>query len=55
LEEQAAIAACLDRETAKLDTLTAKVERAIELLQEHRTALIFAAVTGRIDVRGEVG
>ncbi|MFN5624595.1 MAG: restriction endonuclease subunit S, partial [Planctomyces sp.] len=31
--------------------LTAEAERAIELLQERRTALISAAVTGKIDVR----
>ncbi len=37
--------------TAKLDTLLAQAERAIELLQERRTALISAAVTGKIDVR----
>ena len=30
----------------------AQAERAIELLQERRTALISAAVTGKIDVRG---
>ena len=30
-----------------------KVEAAIEKLQEYRTALITAAVTGKIDVRGE--
>jgi|GEM_PF-6250906 len=35
----------------KLDALTAEAERAIELLQERRTALISAAVTGKIDVR----
>jgi len=52
LPEQAAIAAYLDRETAKLDALVAKVEAAIERLQEYRTALITAAVTGKIDVRG---
>ena len=38
-------------ETAKLDTLTAEAQRAIDLLQERRTALISAAVTGQIDVR----
>ena len=38
-------------ETAKLDALVAKVEIAIERLQEYRTALITAAVTGKIDVR----
>ena len=51
LAEQRAIAAFLDRETAKLDSLIAKVQTAIELLKEFRTALISAAVTGKIDVR----
>ncbi|MDA0921799.1 MAG: restriction endonuclease subunit S, partial [Planctomycetota bacterium] len=37
--------------TERLDTLLAEAERAIELLQERRTALISAAVTGKIDVR----
>lgn len=38
----------------KLETfngLLAEAERAIELLQVRRTALISAAVTGKIDVR----
>ncbi len=52
LEEQSAIAAFLDRETAKLDALTAEAQTAISFLQERRTALISAAVTGKIDVRG---
>ncbi|TCT22035.1 restriction endonuclease subunit S [Thiobaca trueperi] len=52
LEEQLNIAAFLDRETAKLDALTAEAQTAIILLQERRTALISAAVTGKIDVRG---
>ncbi|WP_310599662.1 restriction endonuclease subunit S [Desulfobulbus sp.] len=51
LPEQTAIAAYLDRETAKIDQLVAKVEAAIARLQEYRTALITAAVTGKIDVR----
>ena len=51
LHEQRAIAEYLDRETAKLDRLMQKVEAAIEKLQEYRTALITAAVTGKIDVR----
>jgi type I restriction enzyme S subunit len=50
--EQAAIASFLDRQTTELDTLTAETQRAIDLLQERRTALISAAVTGQIDVRG---
>ena len=49
--EQAAIAAFLDRETGAVDELASRVEKAIERLQEHRTALITAAVTGKIDVR----
>ena len=52
--EQEAIAACLDRETAKIDALVATVREAIERLKELRTALISAAVTGKIDVREEV-
>jgi type I restriction enzyme, S subunit len=42
--EQRAIAAFLDRETARIDALVAKKERLIELLQEQRTALIESAV-----------
>ena len=49
-----AIADFLDRERAKIDTLVAKIETAIERLQEYRTALITAAVTGKIDVREAV-
>jgi len=51
--EQRAIAAFLDRETARIDALVAKVREAIERLKELRTALISAAVTGTIDVREE--
>lgn len=53
-KEQAAIATYLARETAKLDRLAEKVEAAIARLQEYRTALITAAVTGKIDVREAV-
>ncbi len=45
LPEQRAIAAFLDRETARLDALIAKKERLIQLLQEKRAALISHAVT----------
>jgi type I restriction enzyme S subunit len=51
LEEQRAIITFVNAETAKLDILTAEAQRAIDLLQERRTALISAAVTGQIDVR----
>ena len=47
--EQRAIAAFLDRETARIDALVAKKERLIELLQEQRTALITRAVTKGLD------
>ena len=50
--EQRAIAAFLDRETARIDALIAKVQQAVERLREYRAALISAAVTGKIDVRG---
>jgi restriction endonuclease S subunit len=53
LEEKLAIAAFLDRETARIDALVAKVRDAIDRLKELRTALISAAVTGKIDVREE--
>jgi len=51
--EQCQIVEFLDRETAKIDALIAKVQEAIERLKEYRTALISAAVTGKIDVREE--
>lgn len=51
LAEQTAIVAHLEQELAEFDTLTAEAQRAIDLLQERRTALISAAVTGQIDVR----
>jgi type I restriction enzyme S subunit len=51
LDEQRTIAAFLDSETTKFNVLTLEAIRAIELLQERRSALISAAVTGKIDVR----
>jgi type I restriction enzyme S subunit len=52
--EQRAILSFITNQTSLFDELTAKAERAIDLLQERRTALISAAVTGKIDVRNEV-
>ena len=52
--EQRAITALLDRETVKIDALIAKVKEGIDLLKEFRTAMISAAVTGKIDVRDAV-
>lgn len=52
--EQEQIARFLERETARLDALVAKIRDAIERLNEFRTALISAAVTGKVDVRDAV-
>lgn len=51
LNEQAQIAAWAISRRDRVDTLIAKTERSIELLREHRTALITAAVTGKLDLR----
>ena len=50
-DEQATIANLLNSESAQFDLLTTESNRAIALLQERRSALISAAVTGKIDVR----
>lgn len=54
LEEQIAITAYLDEVVSRINTLEAEAERAIALFKERRSALITAAVTGQIDVRGLV-
>lgn len=54
IEEQQAIADYLDKETTRIDNLISKINQAIEKLQEYRSALITAAVTGKIDVRQHV-
>jgi type I restriction enzyme, S subunit len=51
IHEQRRIAAYLDEQTAKIDTLIAETKRFIELSKERRSALVTAAVTGQIDVR----
>lgn len=50
IELQRSIAAFLDRETSRIDSLIAKKERQIELLQEKRVALISHAVTKGLDL-----
>ena len=50
-EEQDNIADYLSRSTTAFNDLISKAESATGLLQERRTALISAAVTGKIDVR----
>ncbi|MGB2610133.1 MAG: restriction endonuclease subunit S [Isosphaeraceae bacterium] len=53
VESQRRIAEYLDRASGTVDPLIAKVNETISRLREYRTALISAAVTGKIDVRGE--
>ena len=54
VEQLGIISGFLEQETAKIDALVKKVHEAIDRLKELRTALISAAVTGKIDVREEV-
>jgi type I restriction enzyme S subunit len=54
LSEQQVIATYLGQESSKIDRMVEKVEAAIERLQEYRAAVITAAVTGKIDLRGYV-
>jgi type I restriction enzyme S subunit len=51
--EQMAICDYVDRATRELDDLVALIASAVDRLRELRTALISAAVTGKIDVREE--
>ena len=52
--EQRAIASFLEHETSRNRALLGEVGVIIERLQEYRSSLVTAAVTGKIDVRGEV-
>jgi restriction endonuclease S subunit len=54
LREQQAIADFLDKETSRIDNLVSRINQAVEKLQEYRSALITAAVTGKMDVRANV-
>jgi type I restriction enzyme S subunit len=54
VDEQQAITAHIEAELIKLDALKRDAARGIALLKERRSALIAAAVTGQIDVRGAV-
>ncbi|MHB8303434.1 MAG: restriction endonuclease subunit S [Acidobacteriaceae bacterium] len=53
--EQNRIVAELRREMGILEGVSTSAQKAIDLMQERRTALISAAVTGKIDVRGQAG
>ncbi len=50
LPEQEAIAAFLDEKMARIDTLYARIRCLPPLLEEYRTSIITAAVTGQIKV-----
>lgn len=52
-DEQKMIVEYIQSNTSQYDSLVIKTNQQIEKLQEFRTALISAAVTGKIDVRGE--
>ncbi|MHA2717214.1 restriction endonuclease subunit S [Photobacterium damselae] len=54
VSEQTSIEKYLDKALATLSSLLTSVEESIHLLKEHRTSLISAAVTGKIDVREAV-
>lgn len=49
-KEQTAIATYLDKETAKIDRLQAKIAESVARLQEYRAALITQVVTGKVQV-----
>lgn len=52
--EQKQIAQFLSNNSSEMGKLIAKAKESIQKLQEYRTALISAAVTGKIDVRNEM-
>jgi type I restriction enzyme S subunit len=54
LQEQLRIAFDIKELLSKIDSLVSRQNEALTLLQERRTALISAAVTGKIDVRNWV-
>lgn len=54
LLEQIEIASYLQQSSDSIFYLTEKIQSSMNKLQEYRTVLISAAVTGKIDVRGEV-
>ena len=51
-EEQAAIARYLDEYSMRLGQTRTAVKIQIELMNEHRQALITAAVTGELEISG---
>lgn len=54
LQEQRAIADHIEAKITRIDALVTKTERSIDLLREHRAALITAAVTGQFNIRDKL-
>lgn len=54
LKEQVTIITYIDQQAHEVDMLVVKITESIIMLREYRTALITAAVTGKIDVKGEI-
>jgi type I restriction enzyme S subunit len=52
MQEHRELVSFVADESLRFDALIAEATRAIDLLEERRTALISAAVTGKLDVRG---
>jgi len=51
IKEQKDIVLFLEKQNSRIDNTITKIQKEIELLKEYRQALIFEAVTGKIDVR----
>ncbi len=54
IDEQKEIVEYLESERKRFNSMISQIKQSIERLKEYRTALITEAVTGQIDVRGEV-
>jgi len=54
IEEQLKIEMHIQNQLGRINALQSESVSAVQLLQERRSALISAAVTGQIDVRGLV-
>jgi type I restriction enzyme S subunit len=52
--EQEEVVSYFNKETANLDKILAKIDKSTASLREYRTALISAAVTGKIDLHEEI-
>ncbi len=55
VDEQREIATHIQVIAGRIDALIAKARHVIDLMREHRSALIAAAITGKIDVREATG